>query len=114
LLLEGYIPDEDATLIKRLLDNGAIITGKTKCEDLCYSENSFTCVNGPVINPEDSNKTTGGSSSGSSALVSGNIVDIGIAGDQGGSIRIPSATCKVIGLKPTFGLIPCTGVLGLL
>jgi Asp-tRNA(Asn)/Glu-tRNA(Gln) amidotransferase A subunit family amidase len=57
-------------------------------------------------------RTCGGSSSGLAALVSAGLVDIGLAGDQGGSIRIPAASCKVISLKPTFGLLPYNGVLG--
>lgn len=112
-LLEGFIPTEDATIVQRILNAGATIIGKSKCEDLCLSANSFTCFNGPVENPYFVFKTPGGSSSGSAALVSGGIADIAIAGDQGGSIRIPSASCKVIGFKPTFGLIPYTGVLGI-
>jgi amidase len=111
-LMEGFIPDEDATVVKRILEHGGNIIGKSKCEDLCCSANSFTCFNGPVESPFDSNRTCGGSSSGSAVLVRVGEVDIGLAGDQGGSIRIPAASCKSIGMKPTFGLIPYTGVMG--
>lgn len=112
-LLEGFIASEDATIIQRILKAGGIIVGKSKCEDLCLSANNFTCFNGQVCNPINDQITTGGSSSGSAALVSAGLVDIGVAGDQGGSIRIPAASCRVIGFKPTFGLIPCTGIIGI-
>ena len=69
-LLEGYIPDVDATVVTRILDNGGRILGKAVCENLCLSGGSFTSASGPVTNPFDSSRMTGGSSSGCAALVS--------------------------------------------
>jgi amidase len=112
-LLDGYIPDQDATIVSRILKNGGNIKGKAKCEDLCFSANNFSCMNGPCVNPIDKTKSTGGSSSGSAALVKGGIVDITVGGDQGGSIRIPAASCGIMGFKTTYGLIPMTGCLGI-
>jgi amidase len=107
--LEGFVPDRDATVVTRLLAAGAIIAGKAVCEDLCFSGASHTSVTGPVRNPWDPGRTTGGSSSGSAALVATGEVDLALGGDQGGSVRIPSAWCGTVGHKPTHGLVPYTG-----
>ncbi|HLW69091.1 MAG TPA: amidase [Candidatus Binataceae bacterium] len=108
-LLEGFVPNIDATVVTRILDAGGTILGKAVCESLCFSGGSHTADSGPVRNPHDSERTTGGSSSGSGALVAAGAVDMAIGGDQGGSIRIPSAWCGLYGLKPTYGLVPYTG-----
>ena len=109
-VLEGYVPDADATIVTRILDAGGTILGKAVCESLCLSGGSHTSDTGPVLNPHDPTRTTGGSSSGSAALVASNEVDMAIGGDQGGSIRIPGSWCGIFGLKPTYGLVPYTGV----
>ena len=109
-VLEGYTPEIDATIVTRILDAGGTILGKAVCEHLCFSGGSHTSDTGPVRNPHDPARTTGGSSSGSCALVAAGEVDMAIGGDQGGSIRIPSCWCGVYGLKPTYGLVPYTGV----
>ncbi|KAL3857308.1 hypothetical protein ACJMK2_011989 [Sinanodonta woodiana] len=108
-LLEGYMPEFDATVVTRILDAGGNIVGKTNCEDLCCSGSSFTNVTGPTLNPHDRSRSSGGSSSGSAALVAAKEIDMAIGGDQGGSIRIPASWCGIVGLKPTFGLVPYTG-----
>lgn len=108
-LLEGFVPNIDATVVTRLLDAGGTILGKAVCESLCFSGGSHTSDTGPVRNPHDPQRTTGGSSSGSGALVASRAVDMAIGGDQGGSIRMPSAWCGIYGLKPTWGLVPYTG-----
>ncbi|MBF4998062.1 amidase [Nocardia sp. BSTN01] len=107
--VEGYVPDTDATVATRLLAAGATIAGKSVCEDLCFSGGSHTSKTGPVRNPWDETRSAGGSSSGSAALVASGVVDIAVGGDQGGSVRIPSAFCGTVGHKPTFGLVPYTG-----
>jgi amidase len=109
-ILEGFVPDEDATIVTRILDAGGEIVGKAVCEDLCLSGGSHTSATGPVLNPHDSTRSSGGSSSGCAALVAAGEVDMAIGGDQGGSIRIPSSWCGVYGLKPTYGLVPYTGI----
>jgi len=108
-LLEGFVADIDATVVTRVLDAGGTILGKSVCESLCSSGGSHTSDNGPVRNPHDPSRSTGGSSSGSGALVASGAVDMAIGGDQGGSIRIPSSWCGIYGLKPTYGLVPYTG-----
>jgi amidase len=109
--LEGYTPNIDATIVTRLLDAGAIIKGKAHCELFCLSGGSHTGALGPVRNPHKLTHSAGGSSSGSGALVAAGEVDLAIGGDQGGSIRMPSAYCGIYGMKPTHGLVPYTGVM---
>jgi amidase len=109
--LEGYTPDLDATIVTRILDAGGTILGKSHCECFCLSGGSHTGALGPVHNPHKMGYSAGGSSSGSGALVAAGEVDMAIGGDQGGSIRIPSAFCGIYGMKPTHGLVPYTGVM---
>jgi amidase len=103
--VEGYVPRRDATVVCRLLAAGATFTGKAVCEDLCFSGGSHTSRTGPVHNPWDRSRTAGGSSSGSAALVAAGAAELALGGDQGGSIRIPSAFCGTVGHKPTHGLV---------
>ena len=110
LVLEGYVPDIDATIVTRILDAGGEIVGKAVCESLSFSGSSFTADTGPVLNPHHPSYSAGGSSSGSAALVAAGECDMAIGGDQGGSITIPSSWCGVYGLKPTYGLVPYTGI----
>src|SRR5207244_11419493 len=91
--LEGYIPDIDATIVTRILDAGGTIVGKTHCEYFCFSGGSHTNATGPVHNPHKMGYSSGGSSSGSGVVVVTGEADMAIGGDQGGSIRIPSAFC---------------------
>ncbi len=109
-VLEGFVPDIDATVVTRILDAGGEIIGKAVCEDLCFSGGSFTSATGPVRNPHNPEYNSGGSSSGSTALVVNGDCDMAMGGDQGGSIRIPSSWSGAYGLKPTWGLVPYTGV----
>ncbi|MEP2715662.1 amidase [Pseudophaeobacter sp.] len=110
-IMEGYTPEIDATIVTRMLDAGAVIAGKSHCENFCLSGGSHTNAKGPVQNPWKHGFMAGGSSGGSAALVAAGEVDMAIAGDQGGSIRIPSSNCGVYGMKPTHGLVPYTGVM---
>jgi amidase len=112
-LLEGYVPPIDATIVTRMLDAGATITGKAVCEAYCASGGSHTSDSGPVRNPHDPARSAGGSSSGSAALVAAGEVDLAIGCDQGGSIRMPASLCGIVGMKPTHGLVPYTGILGM-
>ncbi|XP_078678542.1 urethanase-like isoform X3 [Branchiostoma floridae x Branchiostoma belcheri] len=110
-VLEGYVPEFDATIVTRILDAGGVIKGKSVCEDLCMSGNSFTSATGPVLNAHDNTRSSAGSSTGSGTLLALKEVDLAIGGDQGGSIRLPAAWSGVVGLKPTHGLVPYTGCL---
>ncbi len=110
-IMEGYTPEIDATVVTRILDAGGIIVGKAHCENFCLSGGSHTGAQGPVHNPWKHGYMAGGSSSGSAALVAAGEVDMAVACDQGGSIRIPSSMCGVYGMKPTHGLVPYTGIM---
>lgn len=110
-IMDGYTPNVDATVVTRLLDAGAKILGKSQCEYYCFSGGSHTSAQGPVQNPHKAGYSAGGSSSGSAALVANGDVDLALGGDQGGSIRTPSAYCGIVGLKPTWGLVPYTGAM---
>lgn len=112
-ILEGYVPDRDAEIVTRLLDAGVTIAGKSVCEAYCFSGGSHTSTTGPVHNPHNPLHTSGGSSSGSGALVANGDVDMAIGCDQGGSIRVPASYCGIVGMKPTYGLVPYTGILGM-
>ena len=109
-VLEGFVPDVDATIVTRILDAGGEIIGKAVCEDLCFSGGSFTSATGPVLNPHNPKFNAGGSSSGSTVLSVSGECDIAMGGDQGGSIRLPCSWSGAYGLKPTWGLVPYTGI----
>lgn len=108
-IMAGYVADEDATVVSRVLAAGAEIVGKATCENLCVSGGSHTAVSGPVRNPYNPAYSAGGSSSGNAVLIASGECELGIGGDAGGSIRMPAALTGVFGLKPTYGLVPCTG-----
>lgn len=110
-ILEGYVPDIDATVITRVLDAGGEIIGKTHCENFCISGGSHTGAKGPVHNPHRMGFSAGGSSSGSGVVVARHEADMALGGDQGGSIRMPSSWCGIVGMKPTHGLVPYTGIM---
>jgi len=112
-VMEGYVPEVDATIVTRILDAGATITGKAVCEYFCVSGSSYTSATGPVQNPVKPGYSAGGSSSGSAALVGGGEVDMSIGGDQAGSIRIPAAFSGIVGMKPTHGLVPYSGIMSM-
>lgn len=109
-LLEGFIPSFDATVVSRVLDGGAELTGKTNCEYFCLSGGSHTGQHGATHNPHRRGYCAGGSSSGSAVAVATGDVDRTLGGDQAGSIRVPASHCGLVGLKPTHGLVPYTGI----
>ena len=112
-VLEGLVPEFDAPVITRLLDAGAEIVGKSVCEYFSFSGGAATSTTGPVQNPRAWGHTPGGSSTGSGALVAAGEVDMATGGDQAGSIRIPASLSGVVGIKPTWGLVPYTGIMGM-
>lgn len=107
--IRDYVPDMDASLVTRILEAGGHIMGKAVCENLCHSATSHSSGTGIVENPYCKGYSSGGSSSGSGVLVALGEVWGSVGADQGGSIRVPAANCGIVGLKPTFGLIPYTG-----
>lgn len=112
-VLEGYTPDRDATVVRRLLNEGAEIVAILNMDDFAFSAGGQTSCYGPTLNPHDPDRVAGGSSGGSAAALYYEDIDLTIGGDQGGSIRVPSSWCGVVGLKPTHGLVPYTGIVGI-
>ncbi len=98
----------DAVVVGRLRTAGAELLCKTNL--LEYAAGSVSPAYGMTFNPLDDSRTSGGSSSGSAALVAAGVCDFALGTDTGGSIRIPAAYCGIVGLKPTFGLVPVEGV----
>lgn len=110
-LMEGYVPREDATVVTRLLDAGAHITGKTAVPAFCFDGGGCTGYPEPQpVNPHDRERLPGASSSGSGAVVTNGEVDMALGGDQGGSIRLPASWSGCYGIKGTHGLVPYTGI----
>jgi amidase len=112
-VLDGFVADSDATVVTRILAAGGTIHGKTVCENLSYSGHSHTSWPDRVVNPHAPTFSAGGSSSGSAAAIAAGDIPMALGCDQGGSIRIPAAWCGVVGLKPTHGLVPYTGICAL-
>lgn len=113
LMLDGYIPDRDATIVTRMLDAGAEIVAKLNMDNMAFSGSGATSAFGPVLNPHNLEHLSGGSSGGSGAALYYDGIDLTIGCDQGGSIRIPSSFCGTVGLKPTHGLVPYTDIIGM-
>ena len=110
--LEGFIPDFDATVVTRVLEAGGTIVGKNVMNGLSGGFGTGGAIGdyGRSLNPHNHDHVTGGSSAGSAAAVASGEVDISFGGDQGGSIRIPSAFSGTVGHKPTFGLLSHFGI----
>jgi amidase len=112
-LLEGYLPEFDATVVRRVLDAGATIVGKTNCEYLCLDGGSHTSSNGVTHNPRRRGWSAGGSCSGNAVAIVTGQADLALGADQAGSIRVPASFSGLVGLKPTHGLVPYTGIMPL-
>ena len=109
-ILADFIPSEDAAVISRLKDAGAILLGKTNMHEFAYGVTNLNDHHGHVRNPWHVERISGGSSGGSAAALAGSCAPLCLGTDTGGSIRIPSALCGTVGLKPTFGRVSKHGV----
>lgn len=107
-LLAAHIPEHDAAVTVRLREAGAVLLGKTNLLEFAYG--AVHPDYGQTNNPWDVTRTSGGSSGGSAAAVAAGLCFAALGTDTGGSIRIPAAYCGVVGLKPTYGLVPLGGV----
>ena len=113
LVMGGFVPEVDATVVTRLLDAGAEITAVLNMDDFAFSGAGDSSAYGPTLNPYSMDHLAGGSSGGSAAALFYDDIDITLGGDQGGSIRIPASWSGVVGMKPTYGLVPYTGIVGI-
>ena len=110
ILFESWIPDYDATVVRRLREAGAVMLGKTGMHELAYGMSGINPFFGPVSNPWAPDHDAGGSSSGSAAAVAAGLAYAALGTDTGGSIRQPAHSCGIVGLKPSFGRVSKTGV----
>jgi aspartyl-tRNA(Asn)/glutamyl-tRNA(Gln) amidotransferase subunit A len=108
------IPAEDAEVVRRLRQAGAIIIGKLNLHEFAAGGTGHVSLFGTTRNPWDLDRVTGGSSSGSGGAVAGRLCFAALGTDTGGSIRIPSAWCGINGLKPTYGLVSIRGIVPLI
>jgi aspartyl-tRNA(Asn)/glutamyl-tRNA(Gln) amidotransferase subunit A len=102
-ILDNYVPPFDATVIKKLRDQGAVLLGKNNCDTFGHGASNENSMYGPVRNPIDLSKVAGGSSGGSAAAVADHQCIFAIAEDTGGSIREPASFCGIVGLRPSYG-----------
>jgi aspartyl-tRNA(Asn)/glutamyl-tRNA(Gln) amidotransferase subunit A len=107
------VPSQDAEVVRRLKQAGAVLVGKLNMHEFAYGDTSAQSHFGPVRNPWDRQRISGGSSGGSGAAVAARLCYGALGSDTGGSIRQPSAYCGIVGLKPTYGLVSTTGVVPL-
>jgi len=112
-LFADRIPDEDAEVVVRLREAGAVLLGKLNMHEFAYGATSAVSHFGPVHNPWDPNRVPGGSSGGSAASVAARLCAGAVGTDTGGSIRQPAAYCGIVGLKPSYGLVSIRGIVPL-
>ena len=108
-IFAGHVPNADATAVRRLKEAGGVLLGKTNLPEFALRAETVNLVFGRTVHPWNADLTSGGSSGGETAAISAGLSPLGIGTDLGGSNRLPSHYCGIVGFKPTHGRIPQTG-----
>jgi aspartyl-tRNA(Asn)/glutamyl-tRNA(Gln) amidotransferase subunit A len=110
-ILENYHASYDSTVAAKLKEQGAVLLGRSNMDEFALGSSTENSAYGPTKNPYDTSRVAGGTSGGPTAAVAADMALGGVGSDTGGSIRLPSAFCGVVGLKPTYGMVSRFGVI---